>query len=133
MQANLFEVFNERDDNRRIAAIERYYTPDVTWTDDAGMVVGRDALQAKAKALLDEMPGSTFRAAGPVYQTLGLGFLAFEVGPDGGEPVDEGFDVALIRGDQIRALYTVLTGQSHRAANGEAPDAARIRDDSEFL
>jgi hypothetical protein len=41
------------------------------------MVVGHEALQAKAKALLDEMRGSTFRAAGPVYQTLGLGFLAF--------------------------------------------------------
>ena len=41
MDANLLEVFNERDDERRAAAISSYYAPDVRWTDDDGVTVGR--------------------------------------------------------------------------------------------
>jgi hypothetical protein len=35
MEANLLEVFNERDGKRRAAAIRSTYAPDVRWTDDA--------------------------------------------------------------------------------------------------
>ena len=38
MEANLLEVFNERDAQRRSAAIERIYAPDVRWTDRKSVV-----------------------------------------------------------------------------------------------
>jgi len=38
--ANLVEVFNVRDPKRRLEAIERNYTEDVTWTDPDGTNMG---------------------------------------------------------------------------------------------
>jgi SnoaL-like protein len=109
MEANLLEVFNERDAQRRAVAIESTYAPDVRWTDDEGVVVGREALEAKATALQSQMQGLVFTKASPVYQTRGFGYLAWTLGPDGGDPVASGFDVAVVRDDLISELYTVIT------------------------
>jgi epsilon-lactone hydrolase len=110
MEANLLGVFNERDAGRRAAMINTIYSPDVRWTDDEGSTVGREALDAKATALQSQMQGLVFTKAGPVYETLGLGYMAFELGPPGGEPVACGFDVAVVRNGLISELYTVITG-----------------------
>jgi hypothetical protein len=118
MEANLLGVFNERDAHRRVSTIESTYTPDVRWTDDDGIAIGREALEAKASALQSQMQGLVFAKAGPVYQTRGLGYLAWRLGPEGGDAVASGFDVAVVRGDLISELYTVITAQ----ADGQ-PDA----------
>jgi SnoaL-like domain len=109
MEANLLGVFNERDAQRRAATIESTYAPDVRWTDDEGIAVGREALETKATALQSRMQGLVFTKASPVYQTRGLGYLAWKLGPEGGEPVASGFDVAVVRNDLISELYTVIT------------------------
>jgi SnoaL-like domain len=109
MEANLLGVFNERDAARRAATIEATYAPDVRWTDDEGVSVGREALAAKAIALQSRMQGLVFTKASPVYQTRGFGYLAWKLGPDGGDPVASGFDVAVVRDDLISELYTVIT------------------------
>jgi hypothetical protein len=49
MEANLLGVFNERDAQRRASAIKSTYAPDVRWTDNEGVSVGREALEVKAK------------------------------------------------------------------------------------
>ena len=109
MQANLLGVFNERDAQLRALAIESTYAPDVRWTDDEGVTVGREELEAKARAMQSQMQGLVFTEASPVYQTRGLGYLAWKLGPDGGDPVASGFDVAVVRDDLISELYTVIT------------------------
>jgi hypothetical protein len=109
METNLLGVFNERDAQRRASAIESTYAADVRWTDDEGVSVGREALDAKAKGLQSQMQGLVFTKAGPVYQTKGFGYLAWKVGPENGDPVATGFDVAIVRDDLISDLYTVIT------------------------
>ena len=110
MHGNLFEVFNERDPQHRRAAISRIYAPDVRWTDDEGVNVGHDALDAKAAQLQDGLGPLEFIADGPVHQTTGFGFLAWHlVAPGDHTPQVSGFDVAIIRDDVIAELYTVLT------------------------
>ena len=109
MEANLLGVFKERDAQRRALTIESTYSADVRWTDDEGTSVGRPALEAKAIALQSQMQGLVFTKASPVYQTRGLGYLAWQLGPDGGDPVASGFDVAIVRSDLISELYTVIT------------------------
>jgi hypothetical protein len=109
MEANLLGVFNERDAQRRALTIETTYATDVRWTDDEGITVGREALEAKAAALQSRMEGLVFTKASPVYQTLGLGYLAWALAPDGGDPVAKGFDVVVVRDDLISELYTVIT------------------------
>lgn len=108
MRANLLDVFNQRDETKRRAAIERTYAPDVRWTDAEGVSTGRDALEAKCVALQEQLGGLQFTAAGPVHQLPDFGYLAWQLtGPDG-QPAMTGFDVAMINDGVINELYTVL-------------------------
>ena len=113
MHANLLAVFNERDSARSRATIERVYADDFRWTDDEGVTTGRTALDAKAAELQARLGDLQFIAAGPVHETLGLGFLAFQlVEPGSSEPKGSGFDVAIVREGRIAELYTVLTDKA---------------------
>ncbi len=111
MQANLLAVFNERDPRARADAIAATYADEVRWTDDEGVVIGHDALNDKAAQLQAGLTGMHFAAAGPVRQTRGFGYLAWEVRRDEDDvAVMTGFDVALIADERITDLWTVLTG-----------------------
>ena len=111
MEANLLQVFNERDPARRREVIARTYAADVRWTDDDGTTAGHDALNTKAQQLQDgPLTGLMFVKKGAVYGTTGLGFLAFDLIADGKDtPVVSGFDVAVIKDHRINELWTVLT------------------------
>lgn len=111
MESNLLRVFNEPDFDKRAVAIENTYAPQVRWTDDEGVSIGHDALNAKAQALQDgQLAGLSFVKAGPVYQTSGFGYLAWNVVAPGSDSVIvSGFDVAIVNDDRITDLYTVIT------------------------
>jgi hypothetical protein len=109
--ANLFEVFNVRDPKRRLEAIERNYTEDVTWTDPDGTTVGHEAMNEQAQKLLERLPDFVFNAAGPVYVSGDLGLLAFNLGVPEQPPSVKGIDVALVRDGRIAVLNTFLTAE----------------------
>ena len=109
LNADLFEVFNEPDEQRRTDAIARTYTPDVEWTDAEGATTGREALATKATALRGTLSGLEFTAAGAAHELSGFGYLAWNLAPPGGDAVVSGFDVVLTRDGLISALYTVVT------------------------
>jgi hypothetical protein len=108
---NLFAVFNERDPERRLNAIEANYTEDVIWTDPEKTFHGREELNNRAEELLDNLPDFVFTAAGPVHVLRDLGHLPFIHGVPEQPPAITGYDVALVRDGQIAVLYTpVNTG-----------------------
>ena len=109
MRSNLLDVFNERDDERRRAAVARTYTADVTFVDPDEVVVGRAALDEKARGLQEMSPGLVFTPGGPVLVNHDLGHLAWNLGPEGGKPVVRGIDIALVENGLIARLYTILT------------------------
>ncbi len=110
MEANLLEVFGERDPARRAAAIARVYTDDVELLDPDEIVRGHRALDAKAAKLLADAPGFVFAAAGPIYVVHDLGYLAWTFGPAGGPPVVRGVDACFVRDGRIAKVYTLLLG-----------------------
>jgi hypothetical protein len=55
------------------------------------------------------MDGIILAKASPVYQTRGFGYLAWTLGPEDGDPVETGFDAAIVRNDLIAGFYTVIT------------------------
>ncbi|HEX4253606.1 MAG TPA: nuclear transport factor 2 family protein [Streptosporangiaceae bacterium] len=110
MQANLMDVFNQRDGERRRAVISRTYAPDVQFSDPDEAVQGHEALDAKAQKLLDNAPGFVFSPAGPVQVNHDLGYLAWNFGPEGQPPVVRGVDIALVTDGLITRLYTLLLG-----------------------
>jgi hypothetical protein len=109
MLGNLFAVFNVRDPKRRLEAIVRNYTEDVSWTEPDRTTRGREALNERAQELLDGLPGFVFTAAGPVHVSRDLGLLAFHMGVPEQPPTVSGIDVALVRDGQIAVLHTLLT------------------------
>ena len=108
MNANLLEVFGQRDPALRRAAIERTYTDDVVFLDPDEIVEGYDALDAKAGKLLADAPGFVFSPAGPVYVNHDMGYLAWNFGPEGQPPVVRGLDTCFIRDGRIARVYTLL-------------------------
>lgn len=108
MRVNLFEVFGERDGDRRMAVIGRTYAADVEFFDPDEVVRGHEALSAKAQQILDGAPGFTFSAAAPVRVNHGLGYLPWGFGPDGEPPVVRGVDIALVEDGLIATVYTLL-------------------------
>jgi hypothetical protein len=65
MLANLFDVFNERDRERRTTAIARTYTDTVVFSDLDGITTGREALNEKAQKLLEKGLISSSRPQAP--------------------------------------------------------------------
>ena len=109
---NLFEVFDERDPERRMKAIAANYTDDVLWTDPDQTTQGHQAMNERAQWLLDRSPGFFYAAAGPVHVSGDLGLLAFNLGVPAQPPAVTGIDVAQVRDGQIARLYTILTSAS---------------------
>ena len=108
LQANLHRVFGERDAARRRAAIDDVYSEDVVFTDPEGSVTGRDALAAKAEALLAGAPDTfSFREDGPAYEGADSGALAWTLGPEGAS-VARGIDLITVRDNRITTLRTLL-------------------------
>ena len=108
LATNLHGVFGERDPERRRAAAERLYTPDVAFTDPEETVVGVDALLAKAAGLLEDAPGFVFTEAGPAYAAGARAALAWTFGPEGAAPVARGLDVVTIEDGRISEVLTLL-------------------------
>ncbi|GGL86727.1 hypothetical protein GCM10011594_02940 [Nakamurella endophytica] len=79
------------------------------FSDPDEVVVGHDALDAKAQRILDDAPGFVFSPAGPVRVNQDLGYLAWAFGPEGGPAVVRGLDIALIEDGLIGRVYTLLT------------------------
>ena len=109
MLVNLFAVFNERDAERRLKAIDGNYTDDVIWTDPEETTHGHEALNDRAQKLLDRLPGFVFTAAGPIHVSRDLGHLAFNLGAPEQPPAVAGYDVALVRDGRIAVLDTLLS------------------------
>lgn len=117
MLANLLEVFNERDEAARRAAVERTYAAEVRWTDSEGVITGRAALEAKCVALQAALGNQQFVTDGPVHQLPGFAHLAWRlVDPDTGQAAVSGFDAALIADGVITDLWTVLIPPASAAA-----------------
>jgi hypothetical protein len=108
MRRNLYEVFNERDPDRRAAAIADVYSADPVFYEQDNVVEGREALKVRVQALLDEAPGFAFSAEGEATENHNLGRLTWHLGPAGAPPVVTGTDVAITGDGRIQALYTFI-------------------------
>jgi len=108
LEANLSQVFGNRDATSRRAAIDAFYTEDVVFTDPEETVTGRDALEAKASGLIDGAPAEfVFAPDGIDYVGVDSAALAWTFGPSG-DPVARGIDVITVRDGRISALLTLL-------------------------
>jgi SnoaL-like domain len=108
MRANL-AVFDERDPERRRAAIARTYAHDVSFSDAEATITGHEALDARIAALHAGLPPTAhFRAEGPLYVGAGEAALAWALAPEGEAPIAHGVDFGTFADGRIATLRTLL-------------------------
>ncbi|WGT36521.1 nuclear transport factor 2 family protein [Pseudomonas atacamensis] len=109
LRANLQRVFNERDAQKRIAAVQELFADTPTMYEPTGIVTGRAAISEVAGALLDQF-GSDFAFVpeGPAVGHHGLGYLRWHAGLSAGSTVVSGVDVAEISEGKIVRLWVLL-------------------------
>jgi hypothetical protein len=109
MQANLMEIFGQRDGTRRREAMRRAYAENIAFTDPEGTVHGYDAVDGRVREVLDKAPETfTFAPDGPLYLLADAAALPWRFGPPSGPPVVRGIDIAVIANGRITSLQTLL-------------------------
>ncbi|MFF5262582.1 nuclear transport factor 2 family protein [Actinomadura viridis] len=92
-------TWNERDADARRAAIDEVWAEDARYVDPLAVAEGRAAIDATIGAVQEQFPGLVFRLAGEVDAHHDLARFTWELGPEGGEALVIGFDVAVLSGD----------------------------------
>lgn len=92
-------IWNETDPAARRAAIDELWTESPVYVDPLGVAEGRDAIDAFVGAAQQQFPGLVFRPAGTVDAHHNVARFTWELGPEGGEAIAVGFDVATFGDD----------------------------------
>jgi hypothetical protein len=109
LRANLAQVFNERDANKRIAAIQQLFSTEPTMYEPEGVVTGHAAISGVAGALLEQFgPDFSFVAQGVAVGHHGMAYLRWHAGPMEGPVVVTGADVAEVVDGKIVRLWVLL-------------------------
>jgi hypothetical protein len=105
IEANLNEVWNERDDARRLAALRRLYHPDAVLYEPENVVTGHEAISRTVAAVLASLPdGFRFTVVGAPVGHHGLAVARWQGGPPV-QVIVTGSDVARIVSGQITELH----------------------------
>ena len=109
MQANLTQVFGERDTSRRLKAIGQLYLPDATLYEPDAEAKGHVAINHAVDELLSHLPPTfAFSANGPAVGHHNIGRLRWKAGPPNGPVAVTGTDIAHFENGHIHSLYVFL-------------------------
>ncbi|TMR25210.1 nuclear transport factor 2 family protein [Actinomadura geliboluensis] len=102
-------AWNETDAAARQAVLADVFAEDAVYTDPLASVQGRDGLDATIAAVQAQFRGLVFSLGGAVDAHHDIARFTWHLGPEGGEPVVIGFDVAVIGEDgRIRQVLGFL-------------------------
>ena len=109
LRANLERVFNERDPDRRAAALAELFVDEPVMFEPDAVVASRAAISQVAGNLLERF-GPTFRfvPAAPAVGHHGLAALRWTAGPEDGPVAVTGTDAARFDGGRISRLWVLL-------------------------
>ena len=101
-------IWNETDDQRRRALIERTWTEDATYVDPLVRAEGHDGIDATIGAAQKQFPGCRFSRSGDIDGYNDRVRFKWELGPQGGPSVAGGTDVGLIVDGRWKAITGFL-------------------------
>jgi len=102
------DVWNEREPAARRTLIDQLWTEDARYVDPLVEAEGRAAIDAAVGGAQAAFPSLVFRLAGPVDAHHDVVRFTWELGPDGGEALVVGFDVAVLAGGRLRTVHGFL-------------------------
>jgi hypothetical protein len=101
--------WNETDAAARRSLIDELWAEDATYTDPLADVRGRDQIDATIAAVQQQFAGFVFTPGSHVDAHHDRARFTWGLGPAGGEPVVEGFDVVVLdAGGRIEAVHGFL-------------------------
>ncbi|GAA3137094.1 nuclear transport factor 2 family protein [Streptosporangium carneum] len=102
-------TWNITDAAERRAEIDDIWTEDARYVDPLVDVTGRDAIDATVAAVQGQFPGLVFTLGDGVDAHHDLVRFTWNLGPEGGEAIVVGFDVAALTEDgRIRTVHGFL-------------------------
>ncbi len=104
--ARYLDCWNETSPAARRKLIDEVWADDARYIDPLAEAHGRDEIDATIAAAQRQFPGFVFTLAGPVDAHHQQARFTWGLGPEGGEPLVIGFDVA-VTGDDGK-IKTVL-------------------------
>jgi len=105
LEASIRRVWNERDEVRRLAAIQDIYHPQAVIFEPQRTATGHEAISQVVAGVLADMPeGFSFRVTGPTLGHHGVAITRWEGGP-GEQVIVSGSDVARVDGNLIVEHY----------------------------
>ena len=109
LKRNLDDVFNERDEGRRLRAVQALYSEDAVFYEGEDSFEGWSAISERFHAILAPTPPDfVFRVVRQAGRIEDLEQLSWELGPPTGQPVASGLDVAIVKDQRISVLYTFI-------------------------
>ena len=109
MQNNLERVWNERNPDKRITAIQEIYHPNATLNHVDDQVTGHHAINDAVTATLKALPENfVFTTLKPIIINNSIGRLIWGAGEKGQPPLGNGMDIAHFENDKIKSLYVFL-------------------------
>jgi hypothetical protein len=105
---NYLEAWNTTDATARRALIDEIWAEDGTYTDPLADVAGREQFDAVIAAVQGQFPGLVFGLAGEIDAHRDLVRFTWQLGPEGGEALVIGFDVAVIEDGRIKQVLGFL-------------------------
>ena len=109
IEDNLNQVWNERNPETRLKAIDRIYTSDAILYHVGNQVSGHGAINNSVTATLKNVPDDfLFTLLRPIVINNSIGRLIWGAGPKGQPPVGTGMDIVHFENDKIKALYVFL-------------------------
>lgn len=111
LEDSLLVIWNDRDGGRRLAAMQNTYAPDIRFFESDGSepIVGHQAINDLIDTLQSQWPVEfRFELSKPAAANHHTQVASWTLGPQGGQPVASGMDVALIEKDRIQSLYLFL-------------------------
>ncbi len=102
-------AWNETDPERRRGLVDALWAQDGSYTDPLADVRGREEIAGLIGAVQSQFPDFVFALGGPVDANHNQARFTWHLGPDGGDPVVIGFDVAVADASgQIHSVHGFL-------------------------
>jgi len=105
------EVWNETDAQARRALIERTWTADASYLDPLLQGEGHEGINAMVQAVQQRYPGNRFRRISEVDVHHDRVRFAWTLGPDGGPPLAQGIDFAVLSSANLLSAVTGFLDQ----------------------
>jgi len=106
---NLLEVFNQRDEAKRLDLIQELYVTEATFFELDGAFNGYEAINRRVTEVLQSLPpGAIFRTAGEMTANHNVARLSWTLELEDGAVIASGMDIGLLEGNRIAALYLFL-------------------------